>query len=101
MGPAKKKARTTTIELKGVPSDGRLHVRSSASWFRSGVGRYVSLDYRPVIGNDSNMLALEVLSVWLCATFHPFPLISLLECTLSAAVSSVVTLQIYVLVKAL
>lgn len=23
MGPAKKKARTTTIELKGVPSDGR------------------------------------------------------------------------------
>lgn len=23
MGPAKKKARTTTIELKGVPSDGK------------------------------------------------------------------------------
>lgn len=28
MGPAKKKARTTTIELKGVPSDGERHSRS-------------------------------------------------------------------------
>lgn len=28
MGPAKKKARTTTIELKGVPSDGGLHSSS-------------------------------------------------------------------------
>lgn len=31
MGPAKKKARTTTIELKGVPSDGELHNWASGS----------------------------------------------------------------------
>lgn len=38
MGPAKKKARTTTIELKGVPSDGELPSRAPASCSCPNVG---------------------------------------------------------------
>lgn len=41
MGPAKKKARTTTIELKGVPSDGKLHSGSPGSCLARKTGYVV------------------------------------------------------------
>lgn len=107
MGPAKKKARTTTIELKGVPSDGKLHNRSSGSclMLKLAYGLHsfqLSMDHSMKIGKKNRKILMKfqqniqihnMFRSLTCVVILYFPsmtvtfrcniFFSLLECTLS------------------